>query len=74
MSEPEDDLAMAERHVREGELEVARVVDLLDRVERIGDEKLVAAIRETLAIFRRQLASSREHLRVERAARGLNPG
>lgn len=65
MGEPEEDpLAQAERHVREGEERVARQAALLKQHYTPTGEKLLNELEKTLEL-------AREHLRIEREARGI---
>ena len=56
----EDRLKMAERHVREGRLTVARQRELIARLKALGLD--TAASQSLLADFERSLASFEEHL------------
>ncbi|MDO9713458.1 hypothetical protein [Paracraurococcus lichenis] len=60
----EDPLAMAERHVREGEERVRHLAELLQRAWTEEGERALRAVEETLEL-------AREHLRIERERREL---
>ena len=72
MDPPEDVLAMAERHVREGEQRVARQVALIEEMDRDNQPDAAVRARVVLETLQVTLALMREHLRVERKARGLD--
>ena len=71
MDPPEDALARAERHVREGEERVARQLAIVEEMDRDDHPEAAAMAREVLATLRSTLDLMRGHLRTEREARGL---
>ena len=73
MDEPEDPLAQAERHVREGEEHVARQAAIIDELDRDNHPAAAARARKVLQTLRESLELARGHLRLERQARGLPP-
>ena len=68
MAPPEDSLAMAERHVREGEERVARQIAIVEEMDRDNHPQAAAMARVVLATLQATLALMRGHLRE---ARGL---
>ncbi|MFP5512267.1 MAG: hypothetical protein ACLGJC_04210 [Alphaproteobacteria bacterium] len=68
---PEDPLAMAERHVREGEARVARQAALVEHMVAVNLDPTDA--RAVLEELKTTLALACEHLRWERQVRGLEP-
>src|SRR5689334_6503815 len=52
----ESHLAQAERHVREGEARVARLIAIIEELERDGHPKAAARAREVLATIQQSLA------------------
>jgi hypothetical protein len=66
----EDLLAMAERHVREGEARLARLRAAVAASERAGHPEAAAKGGELLAAVERSLELMRGHLRLERALHG----
>lgn len=73
MSQSGDRLAQAERHVREGEKHVAHLLVILGQLEADGHPAAAERARTVLATLRRSLELARDHLRVEREARGTGP-
>jgi len=73
MSPPEDRLTQAERHVREGEGRVAHLVAILAELEADNHPLAADQARQVLATIRRSLELARDHLRIEREARGIGP-
>ncbi|MBX6745169.1 MAG: hypothetical protein IRY87_24305 [Acetobacteraceae bacterium] len=73
MSHSEDHLAQVERHAREGERHVAHLHDIIGQLEADGHPRAADRARTVLATIRRSLELARDHLRVERAARGIEP-
>jgi hypothetical protein len=73
LSQPEDALVRAERHVRQAEEHVAHQAAILEELVRNGHQRAVPRAREVLATLQRSLELAREHLRLEREARGLGP-
>lgn len=73
--QPEDALARAARHVAEGEARVARQAAIVAEMERDNHLQAAAQARQVLATPQETLTLElwREHLRLERAARGLEP-
>jgi hypothetical protein len=70
----EDPLAQAERHVLEGEERVAKQIELVARMKADGDsERLIVAGETLLATLQRTVELAREHLAIERQARGILP-
>ena len=67
----EDPLAEAERLVREAEERVTGKRALSDRLEQDGHPELAVSARAVLAVYERTLELLREHLHLERQARGL---
>jgi hypothetical protein len=65
-----DALARAERHVREAEVHVAHQVAIIGILDRDFRPKTATLAREVLTALQRTLEHAREHLRVEREARG----
>ena len=64
MTNPNDHLALAERHVREGEQRVAAQQDLIEKIALDGHdtkdaEKFLETLMQTLALMR-------QHLQIER--------
>ncbi|MBL6459469.1 hypothetical protein JMJ55_29595 [Belnapia sp. T6] len=70
MDPPEDALAMAERHVREGEGRVARQIAIVEQMNGDNRPEAAAAARTLLVTLETTLDLMREHLRIEREARG----
>ena len=62
MNSPEDALAQAERHVREGEARITRQVALIEELDRTGHEHAADTARELLETFRKLLQTWRGHL------------
>ena len=58
----ETPLEMAERHVREGEERVERIMALLDRLETDGQYDSVRQARDLLALMQVHLRLARQHL------------
>jgi hypothetical protein len=73
MSQSEDHLAQAERHVREGEKHVAHLLAIIEQLEADGHPRAAERARTILATLRRSLELARNHLRIEREARGIGP-
>jgi hypothetical protein len=73
MNPPEDPLAMAERHVREGEVRVARQLVIIEEMDRDNHPEAAAMGRVVLVTLQATLDLMRRHLRTEREARGLGP-
>ena len=73
MDPPEDPLAMAERHVREGEVRVARQLVIIEEMDRDNHPEAAAMGRVVLVTLQATLDLMRGHLRMEREARGLGP-
>jgi hypothetical protein len=71
MSQSEDALAQAERHVREAEERVARQATLVEELERTGHERASDEARKLLASFEKTLDVARQHLAIERNAHGM---
>lgn len=69
----EDPLAMAERHVREFEANVARQRVILDEMIREDHPTEAEQAKAALATYEDSLRLAHEHLRMEREARGLEP-
>ena len=73
MGRPEDALAQAERHVREGEARIARLTRLINDLD--GDRQPDAAARaragELLATMQESLKLARRRLRMQRKERDL---
>lgn len=69
MSGGEDVLAMAERHVREGEARISRQEEIIAEMDRDNHPHAAEMGRKLLATYREFLRLSREHLEAERAAR-----
>ncbi|MBV8096558.1 MAG: hypothetical protein JO110_25615 [Acetobacteraceae bacterium] len=69
----EDALARAERHVREAERHVARLAEIVDEMDRDHHPHAAAMARTLLATLQESLQLMREHLRLERQTRGLEP-
>ena len=66
----EDPLAMAERHVREGERRVVEQVDRIARMRADGDsERATTAGEAVLATLRRSVELAREHWAFEQRKR-----
>jgi hypothetical protein len=61
----EDPLAMAARHVMEGEERVARQEAILEELVKDGREREAAAARKVLETMQTTLKLAREHLRWE---------
>ncbi|WP_207537653.1 hypothetical protein [Sabulicella rubraurantiaca] len=73
MDPHEDALAMAERHVREGEERVARQRAIIEEMERDNHPKAAEIGRSTLQVLLSTLELMRGHLRIERERHGLEP-
>lgn len=73
MSQSEDDLAQAERHVREGEGHVAHMLAIIKELEADHHPGAAERARKVLATLQRSLELARGHLRIEREARGIEP-
>ena len=73
MAQAEDVLAMAERHVRQFEATVARQAVLAAELEAGGHSVEAERAKAVLVTFVTSLDLAREHLRIERQARGLEP-
>ena len=71
----ENQVAQAERHVREAEQHVANQLATIERLRRDREQqaRLGAKAAYLLARLRKSLELSREHLRRERRERGLEP-
>jgi hypothetical protein len=68
---PEDSLAKAERHIRDGEARVARQIALVEKLDRGGHEHAADMARKLLAASQRALEIWRaDYLRIERRMRG----
>ena len=66
MSEqPEDTIAMAERHIREGEARIARQIAVIEEMDRDNHPEAAARGRQVLVTLQRTLDLAREHLRIE---------
>lgn len=66
MSEqPEDPIAMAERHIREGEARVARQLGVIEELDRDNHPEAAATAREMLAALQHTLDLMREHLSIK---------
>ena len=62
----EDPLALAQRHVLEGERQMAEQIDRIERMKADGDsERAIATGEAVLATLRRTLELAREHLAFE---------
>ena len=72
MDPPEDALAMAERHVRVGEEQVALQIALIEEMDRDNHHETAAEGRKSLETLQETLAKARERLRAEREKRGLD--
>ncbi|MBL6454571.1 hypothetical protein JMJ55_04490 [Belnapia sp. T6] len=70
MNPPEDALALADRHVREGEERVTRQLAIIDEMDRDNHPEAAAIARVVLATLQTTLDLMREHLRMECKARG----
>ena len=67
MNSPEDALAQAERHVREGEARIARQITLIEKLDRSGHDHVADTARELLVVFQDVLETWRADLvRIER--------
>ena len=70
----EDPLTQAERHVRDGERRVASIAGVADKLGEAPKHGLEAArAKKVLSTLQRSLELAREHLRMERQERGLEP-
>ena len=58
----EDELAMAERHVVEGEERCARQAELIERLAAQGHDRAAGEAEQLLDTFKDVLALSRDHL------------
>jgi hypothetical protein len=66
MNSPEDALAQAERHIREGEARIARQIALIEKLDRDGHEHVADTARELLETFQNVLENWRADLvRIE---------
>ena len=70
---PEDIFTMAERHVREGEVRVARQEASIAKLTRDGHHAAAARGAEVLHQMRWSLELARRHLAFERALRSRTP-
>ena len=71
MTQREDPLAQAERHVREAEERIGRQLEIIAELDRDGHDRMAAKARHLLAIFQQTLGLAHDHLRRERRERGL---
>lgn len=71
MTQREDPLAQAERHVQEAEESIGRQLELIAELDRDGHERVADKARHLLAIFQKTLDLAHDHLRRERRDRGL---
>jgi hypothetical protein len=62
VNSPEDALAQAERHVREGEARIARQIALIEELDRKGHQHVADTARELLDIFQSVLQTWRGDL------------
>ena len=62
----EGHLAVAERHVRDGEVRIARHLVLIEELDRYGHPEAAAEGRELVATLQRILDLTRTHLRFEK--------
>jgi hypothetical protein len=69
----EDALTRAERMVRDGEERIARVRLRIDAHGKAGHWDAAARAKDTLLTLEATLQLMREHLRMERKVRGLDP-
>ena len=61
-SPPEDALAQAERHVREGEARIARQIALIEELDRNGHQQAADTARTVLETFQDVLETWRDDL------------
>lgn len=73
MSERDDALAQAERHVRECRDSIAREIRSADEMERAGHLQEAAIARNLITALYRSLDLVSNDLRRQRRARGLEP-
>ena len=66
-SSPEDALAQAERHVREGEARVVRQIVLIEKLKRDGHPRAAEQASVLLVTLQTSLGLFRDHLHIERA-------
>lgn len=71
MGDTEDSLTQTERHVREAEGRAAHQVATVEVLDRDNHPATAALAREVLSTLRRSFELAREHLSLEREARGL---
>ena len=71
MTQLEDPLAQAERHVTEAEARIARQREIIAELDRDGHERTAAKARQLLATFQQTLDLARNRLRIQRQERGL---
>lgn len=65
MSDREEALAQAHRHVLEAESHVAHQLKLIEELERDGHNRMVAQAQSVLRTLQHTLDLAREHLRLE---------
>lgn len=73
MTRPDASLTQSERHVREGEKSVARLIAIAEAMERDNHPYAADRARRVLATLQSSLELARELLRLEREERGLKP-
>ena len=66
MDDPENDLQMAERHVREGEARVSRQLTLVRKLDAENRHSEARMARELLGTMTETLNAARRHLQIER--------
>ena len=66
----ESKLEIAERHVVEGEMRIARQRELVAKMERGGHELTAAEARIAVSVMETTLELMRDHLRKERGKQG----
>ena len=71
MTQLEDPLAQAERHVREAEERIARQQEIIAELDRDGHERTAAQARQLLTAFEQTLDLAHDHVRRQRRERGL---
>ena len=65
MGQSEDVLAIADRHVREFEVRVARQIALVEQMDRDKQLREAAMAREVLVVFQQTLELARAHRSIE---------
>ncbi|MBL6457378.1 hypothetical protein JMJ55_18750 [Belnapia sp. T6] len=73
MNQPDASLTPPERHIRDGEESIARLIAIAEAMERDNHPYAADRARRVLATLQSSLDLAREYLRLEREERGLEP-